>query len=344
MKERDIKIIGKMDEEKKRELAGETDRELEEEYRRIISLARKSELIKNEGDLRTIERINFWLGEYFRDADIEEFRKISPEQFIFLSQDDFIKFGWDVFNKDWSDFPAKSILLLRGIILINRSLELNRFAYIAGLLHEAIHIASEYKSKILYKKKTNTDGYEDDSGSARTGYSIRSVKKEVDGEDYQTYEYFEGLNEAIIQLTTFDILTKHKEELFSEFNITEEEKNKFRDGYGAYEHIFVIIAKRVAKNLGISPKDYWLRFKKNLFVGNLMFLRDIERTFGRGSLRVLAFLGSSSSHAYDQDLIGLFEKYFTSDDMAERNQIADKIFDGEGDKKYLEKYKRRRND
>src|SRR3989344_3305812 len=108
MKENEIKIIGKMDNESREEFKRETVANLNKEIEEIIINAKKHELPKTEEDLRMIEQMNLWTSQYLKDIGAEEFiKKVDPNQFIILSDDDFIKIGRDEFGSDWSHFSGK---------------------------------------------------------------------------------------------------------------------------------------------------------------------------------------------------------------------------------------------
>lgn len=322
-----------MDDEKREEAKEGLLKGLEGEIAEILGMAKKLELTKSEDDLKMIEKINFWLEDYLTNIGAGEFvKKINPNQLVVLSDDDFVRIGRDVFKKDWSFYSGKMIPGA-DIVFMKRLPEKERFAAMVNILHELVHVVSKFGLRVF----ENENG-----GGSRSGYFIKSFKKEADG-DFGDYEYFDGLNESIVQMVTLDILEQHTDELEKDYSITKEEQKefKFKDGYAGYEYIYMLMAKNLAEKLGLSPRDYGKKFRKNLFTGNLMFLRDVEKFFGKGSLRVLAFMGSHASHARDDDMIRLFEKYFSTESQAEREEIAEKIFNNEEDKGYFEKYKKR---
>lgn len=337
MKEGELKITGKMDEKDKDDLRKEVIDELDKEAKEIMEKAIELELPKDEEDLGIIENVNNWLADYLKGSDAEEFiQKVSEDKFIVLSDGDFNKIGADLFNDDWSQGYGKMIPGV-DIIFVRKLSETEKFKKILALLHELIHFNSKYKLRVGGQIKDSVDY----PGGSRSGYSIKSIKEE--GGEFKSYRYFDGFNEAIVQTMALDMLRRHAKELEAEFGINEEDQKKFLDGYAGYEYVFMVMLKKLSGELGISPKDYWQKIKTGLFTGNLMFLRDIERVFGKGSLRVLAFMGSSSAHAQDEDLIRLFGNFFLADNPDERNEIAEKIFDKEGDERYFDKYKKRRD-
>lgn len=335
MKESEIKIIGRMTDESRDEFKKETVAKFDKEIEEILTNAKKYELPKNEEDLEMISRLNLWIEEYLKNIGGEGFvKKVDPEQIIILSDDDFVKIGRDIFDSDWSSYSGKMIPGV-DIIFVKRLPETERFGIIVSLLHEVVHVNSKFRLNIFKN---------DERGGSRSGYSTKSVKKDKHNE-FESYEYFDGLNEAIVQMTTLDILDKHTEELEKDYSITKKEQTAFRrqDIYVGYEYIFRIMIKKLAQEFNLSQMEYWKKFRRNLFTGDLMFLRDVEKVFGKGSLRVLSFMGAHASHAQNLELIKLFERYFLTDNQTERKEVAEKIFEKQEDEKYREKYKKRHN-
>ena len=185
MKESEIKIIGKMDDESREEFKRETVAGLDREVEKILSATKQFELPKNEEDLRIIEKINIWLEEYFKNIGAEEFvKKIKADQFVILQENDFVKIGHDMFDSDWSHHHAKMMPGM-DIVFVKRLPETEKFAALVSYLHEAVHIESLFKLNAFVSK----EGVEDPRGMHRLGYSIKSTKKWKD-EKLENYDYF----------------------------------------------------------------------------------------------------------------------------------------------------------
>lgn len=333
MKESEIKIIGRMSDESRDEFKREAVVKLDKEIEETLTYAKKHELSKSEEELEMISRLNLWIGEYLKNIGEEGFvKKVDPEQFIILSEEDFVGVGKEAFDSDWSLYSGK-FFSGADVIFIKRRPKIKRFEIIVALLHEIVHLETNFRLNFFK---------DDERGGSMSGYSMKSIKKEENG-DFESYEYFVGLNEALIQMVTLDILYKHTDELERDYAITKDEQKSFeiRNGYAGYEYILMIMTKRLSEGLGLNPSDYLKKFRRNLFTGDLMFLRDVERVFGKGSLRVLAFMGAHSSHAQDIETIKLFESYFKSENQNEREVITEKIFEKQEDEKYFKKYIKR---
>jgi D-mannonate dehydratase len=81
------------------------------------------------------------------------------------------------------------------------------------------------------------------------------------------------------------------------------------------------ILQRLAERSGESVEAVWERFQRHHFSGNMMHLRDIERAFGPGTLRVYATV-----RAGDENMANIMEGYLRAESGGERRKAAEKIF------------------
>lgn len=168
------------------------------------------------------------------------------------------------------------------------------------LTHEFIHDKSIHKYRISNEK----DGSPKVS-NYRLGYNILSDKPED--------EWFAGFNEAVTEKTAMDIINKNRKQ--------EERELKSKSLYNFNVDLVDKIAEKVAKDKGETKEDVWKRFKAGQFTGNMMHLRDIENTFGKDSLRVLA----SMIAVVRKEWKGSYYTYFTTDNKSKREKLAKRI-------------------
>lgn len=306
----------------------------------VLERVRSKEIEKTEEELAFLQKINLWLGSYLQKHVGEGyFHEIMPEQVIVLGREDFLTTGRDINGADWSGYDGKMVIFGDKIfIFLNKHSEMKGYAKLSTLLHEVVHSLSANSMNITVKRDGD-DKYRSTGGTARSGLSITSAKSNE--EDAIVLKYFEGLNEAITQMVTIDILSRHEGELTGELGLRPEEINSLQDYYQGYQLVFAQMVRSMAEKLGGSPADYWFKFRTGFFRGDMMFMRDVEKVFGLGSLRVLAYLGADPNHYKNIELLKLFFEYFKESDLLVRKRIAETIFDREEDERYFIKYKER---
>lgn len=168
------------------------------------------------------------------------------------------------------------------------------------LTHESIHNKS-YHSHRISKEKDGSLGV----SAYRLGYHIMSDKPED--------IWFAGFNEAVTDKTMLDIMNKDKKE--------GEEKMVSKSRYKFNLDLVDKIVEKIAIAKGETKDDVWKRFKVGQFTGNMMHLRDIEKVFGKDSLRVLAAMPAVLQKEWRKT----FETYFTTNDEEEKREIAKMI-------------------
>lgn len=158
-------------------------------------------------------------------------------------------------------------------------------------LHEMIHIQGALR--IWF------DEDEDVWDVDRTGFRITNRKS---GE-----MFLRSLNEAVVEKMTREMYVAAKERI----PVQPDEKeildaiglrpsgmlHDIIEAAGSYSEeikVLDLVLSGIAEWKGVSEQDVWGIFKKEYFTGKLFFLRDIERVFGKGSLRMLASADKST--------------------------------------------------
>lgn len=295
-------ILGKTEEQRAR--SSET---ISRHFDRGIG-AIEGEYFKDEIELDHIEKASTYLNQELSHLGIEHSEEIKPEQVHFLDQA-----TWDRKFPDFPDGLGQAELgaayisnerIHRHVEDVEASYELQRFAVV---LHESIHIQG-------HNKYINED---DVTHEYRNGYVVHRNK----GEEYK----MEMFNEAVVDTLTGIIMTQHAEEIKNRFNadITNwDELSK----YLHYSDSIVLVSNIVGKvidNENCDPKSVWDDLTRNHFTGNMMFLRRIEKAYGKGSLKILAMINESNDEDEQQKMM---RKYFlieTTDE--ERKAIADQV-------------------
>lgn len=263
----------------------------------------EGELKKTPEELKVIEKISQYLQEELNLLGVEKNVGILPEQFHFLPGEKFKKY----FPKEES---ADQIALHYGAgqsAYFNKD-GLNRMDLYHSMLHESVHIASVHKHYIAHGAGPK---------QYRISYGLTRPKSKEN--------YFIGLAEAVTEKTAWDIFSRHKKEFVDDFNVSTAEEKNIGPTYLDYINIVNIIVEKIAKRRGEPSEETWKRFKKGQFTGEMMHLRDVEKTFGKDSLEVLGLLGRPRRQGSDKWITKRILKYFQTEDIEERKKLADEL-------------------
>ncbi len=246
---------------------------------------------KTEEDLALIARIHEALKEKMYELGVVPVVDIQPEQIHFLTHEWYEAF----FPNDEAEgktAPADAAVFID--IDRVRPGTLENF-----LAHEMTHLAAAAKFTVAGGDPVLT----------RSGYQLRNV-------GVKDHEHFRGFNEAITE--------KISKELTKSLGFKVPPDPRGKTAYEHYIDLVDLIAKRVAEHNHEDVEDVWKRFKRGAFSGEMMHLREVEKVFGKGSLRVLAAI-ESGNDLPDAQAIPLFKKYFSTDDEEEKESIAEQI-------------------
>jgi hypothetical protein len=179
-----------------------------------------------------------------------------------------------------------------------------------SIVHESTHL---YSSSIATVRESADDETELEQWRDKGGYA--STARFSPGRF--TRNNFEGLNEAIIEQISLSVITDlyHKqEEIFEKEIYNDLDFTLFMSSFhriGSYSEAILIvqsIVRRIAHETSRDEDEVWDEFKKAMFTGSLMHLRQIEEVYGKGSLRYLAEMPLSvdeyqgDQQGYEQDI------------------------------------------
>lgn len=237
----------------------------------------EGEIEKTPEQLEFIESINSYLKKEFEILGLTYEEKVLPERI-------------HLFDQEWMEihFPddkneAAFIFLPGKKIIINTSRVESKERLLKVLIHEIIHLQS-FHSYFL------DPGLEKLNGSYRDGYGMTNRNKKA-GKD--PHEHFRGFNEGMVDLVTAEITGNYLGELEKKFELVRRAESKEWWYRIETEVILHHIIEKIAEERGRSTEDVFREFEKNLFTGKMMFLRDIERVFGKGALRMLSLFHPS---------------------------------------------------
>jgi hypothetical protein len=262
----------------------------------------EGETKKTQKQLKLIELVNLYLQDEFKKLGIATIAPFPPHRFHFLKPTVFAQ-----------HFPNhKTVAFYKslpedGIYVYDDTFEgWDELDICSTIIHETIHALSHQKYFASLKEQSLKQ--------YRVGYGIEHPKDK--------HSHFDGFVEAITTKLENELYHKHEEELVSELKLEPKGIPKVLDIYDYYVETIGVIIGKVAEIKNENPEKVWERFKRGLFTGEMMHLRDIERAFGNESLRVLAALGISKDNEENEQLAILVRDYFETNDFNLKSSIV----------------------
>jgi len=292
-----------------KDLSSQKKEEIAENINKIKEQAKQKvegEYEKTQDELKFIGMINTYIEKEFQDLKIANFHSLRAEQFHLVNMEAYKKLDA---GKDFVAF----VIPIESATYINKNVARHRLELYKTILHESIHLCSSEKNRAVNKNgKLYISNY-------RKGYANQNI------EDAQgkKHEHFRGFNEAVTDLIAIDILKEHKNELVSNLKIKLEEE-QLPVSFTNYKKLLIEIMHKIAKKNNEKVEDVWKRFKRGYFTGDMMHLRDVEKTFGKGSLRFLAAIYSGTTDTSIETDKKIF-RFFETDDENEREQISQEV-------------------
>ncbi|MEK9180464.1 MAG: hypothetical protein AAB897_03570 [Patescibacteria group bacterium] len=303
-----IQIAGASPEEKTRTERGAQNYDEEGGLKQI-----EGESEKTGRERWIIEKINEYLNKELSLLGIKEGVALPQENFHFLSQEVYKKFAAS--QKFAEGINAENIPAFYssdyGAAYINKDqgTDLQRFV---RLFHEAVHKASAVVAHTNLDKKISR---------RRLGYRITRNPNGGEGDAIRLY----GFNEAVTETATREILSKHRNELEGTLATDEEKSDPKLFTYDTERYIIDLIIQKIAEADGEGREIVWNRIKRGLFTGEMMHLRQVEKIFGRKSLKMLSLLGTSGGKLSRKETTKKITAYFEADDTNMRQQIAEDL-------------------
>jgi len=262
---------------------------------------------KTAEELLFIERFNGYLRELYLSLGMKQGTSIDATQIHILPSDAYQKIRGQSAVDSCSAYGSKeNVVMMRDTD--------DKEAMFYNMAHESIHAVS-FHSFRAETKPQQPKVYR------MAGYSFRNPKTRD--------MYFRGFNEALTERTAREILREHSEDMRATFNIPmtyEEAITGNQSRYSDYLQVLDELATHIADNSQETPGAVFARFQKGMFTGNMMALRDVERTLGKGSLRLLANMPDGFMARWSELRPKLLE-FITTKDFNVRTQLQSELAD-----------------
>lgn len=244
---------------------------------------------KSEQEIQSIRLVNGYVRDIFEYLDLEH-EALPDERVHFLGREAYLKLFREAQGED--GFGLSDPHLRALYINTDPDVDSDRLRTIVAfstLLHESVHFQS--KAKYLL------DAEEGVFVSYRSGYRMNTFEGSS----------FVGLNEAVVTHIERSLLYTHREEIARHLGI--DPKDIEDAPYLSYEtnlDLLHALARALSASRGEEAEDTLRHIASQAFTGNLMHLREVERIYGAGSLRLLARYGSEGDPALDASIADFF--------------------------------------
>lgn len=278
----------------------------------------EGEIEKTPEELKVIGWFNSCLNEEFRELGVERKAAVAPERIHLLES--------GAFKKRFPEIKAGALYdTFNDAVYIDKESRKKGIRLYKTIYHEGVHLSALQKYHVEIsrdKEKMKMEAY-------RSGYRIANP------EEPKGHQHFFGLNEAMTDYIALRLMARHMEDFFKEFKLTEKELKEGISYEEDYLTILSAIIKKIAENNNEESEKVWKRFRKGYFTGEMMHLRDVDKVFGKGALRVLAALKCGVNDLPDGEITRKVYRYFKTDDEKEREEIAGEILIQRERKKYF---------
>lgn len=264
--------------------------ETEEERDRLITLA---------GSVFT---------EHFRRLEIPLQKEFPKERFRFLSQQEFD-----------AEFPRlEGALGMHGVdedfVIVDQNKSEELFLTI---LHEMTHDVAVKKSKFDVNGKLV---------SYINGYMVGKIVTDSAGKS-SVKLHFDGLNEGVVEMTALRVAARYSDD-FDDFGISKEDLGKALTGHQYKDATIVVssIVSVLARETNSDELEIWKQIERGQYTGEMAWVYEVDRVFGKGSLRVLdsliAWPKTDTEREYNKKIL----KYFQMKDADERAAFQSEIY------------------
>ena len=297
--ERKPEFIGRRYQPDEKESRQDALRQWSEEASKPI----EGELEKSEEEVRMIETVNAIIRGELESLGLTDYNPIPPEKVHVLPG--------EVFKERFPDYSEKAFFRSTSdVVFVNKDKVDTKARMFQTMLHELIHRASEAK---FYADEKTGDIYD-----ARVGYRIRSPWKGLEREDR-----LGGFNEMVVDFTAYRILLKNQQTLESDLGLTKEDIQGPIYTYMHYGPILESIVTKIAEDKGIPPVQVFSDLERGQFESNILVLKDVEKSFGKGSLEALSLLGTLRNEEDNEKLEVMVKDFFAErDETARQNMVV----------------------
>jgi hypothetical protein len=267
------------------------------------------ELKKSKEDEEMIALAADLLGEYLHDNGVDDADITCEERVHLFYERQYTKLAKDNRECVGNHDPETS-----RIQAIKKQ---DRLFTMFTVVHEMVHEAGVRKWSFVVSKKGKDDVY-------RTGYQVADSRGKTKDD-----AHFTAFDEGVVETTALGALSYGKERTAKQFGIPlevfDQELTRSITYHDAVS-VVMLINTRIARFLEKDEKEVWAKIVQGEVNGKMMWMRDIENTFGSGSLRVLDRLVAYPKKETEKVLNEKIIRYFSLEDIEDRIGLQAEIY------------------
>lgn len=296
------------------------------------------ELKKTAEELEMIDFIDDILKSDFCSLGVAEMPEIRANRFHVIPE------SW--FNQNQTESVTGAYQSFDGSVAFCRERVKNQLTLFRIMLHESVHMASHHKHYVDVKHKSIQDyrvGYRINNTSpyADTQSEQPKVPPEGSGEEKlenKNHSHLRAFNEGVVETTVEQLFYQYRDKILKKLSVSPDDLKNIRFVYPLFRAVVRAICEGIASHDGIHELEVWKKIKRGQYTGEMMHLRNIERTFGFEALDVLESLeidrpddvGSNNETRVmkkNKKILEYFQNYDRPDDnrSAVRRQLMDDI-------------------
>lgn len=241
---------------------------------------------------------------YFEKLDASRKKNLPAVSFLFLNREDF--------NRRYPHLKGSDGLHTTGsdqVVVVKQESRLREFMI---TLHELVH-AHAFEEE---KKLSSGRMYQ------RSGYMLSDASSET------RKFHFHGLNEAVVEMMKFSIAFRSEKEIASKLGLSEEDmaEEYSRPAYDFSVETLMTLIDRFAEETQSDPREMRRKIEQGQLTGEMMWMREVDRIFGKGSLRVLDSLVAWPKTDSDVKQNESVLRYFQMKNQEERVSLQSEIY------------------
>ncbi len=289
------------------------------------------ELEKTAEEKMAIVLLNDFLQQEFSELNIAEIPELQQGQFHIVSDE------WMEKNLQCSSSYG-AYTLGEDAAVVGRFPSRLPIQHFKTIFHEGVHGASHSKFRLnVSKERIGVREY-------RVGYGIMGKNTDEENERVRFRVFNEGVVETIVER----MFHRGRNLIQKKLAVSQGDFEKVAFAYPTSRAVVRAICQGMAEHSGKTSKEHWQQMERGQFTGEMMHLRDIEYTYGKGALRILDALrdkldevdiqenDEEQANEKNEKILQFFGNYDRKEESRElvRMELAQGILGEEDFKKY----------